>query len=110
MRAMVLFSVSFVVVWSGPAWSQPTPKSDSKPAKDASQDPPAATLTRSKLLKVKVTVNFTDVRLGEVLKEFAAQVDMRADAPVMWTYASDFPFAQKVSYSCKEKPLEDALD
>jgi hypothetical protein len=37
-------------------------------------------------------------------------VDMRADAQLMWTYGPNFPFAQKVTYSCKDKPLEEALD
>ncbi len=66
--------------------------------------------TRTKLLKAKVTVEFTDARLGEVLKEFAHLVEEKTDQPVMWAYATGFPFAQKVTFSVKDKPLEVALD
>jgi hypothetical protein len=78
--------------------------------KGAAKDTPAADLTRGKLLKVKVTGTFTDVRLGDVLKEFAAQVDMRGEQPVMWAYGKDFPFAQKVTFSVNDKPLDATLD
>ena len=67
-------------------------------------------LTRTKALKAKMSVDFKDARLGDVLKEFAAQVDMKADVQLMWTYGPDFPFAKKVNYACKDKPLEAALD
>jgi hypothetical protein len=70
----------------------------------------AAGLTRSKSLKAKMNVTFNDARLGDVLKEFAAQVEMRADTRLLWTYGPKFPYSQKVSYTCKDKPLEEALD
>ena len=58
---------------------------DKSEAKEAPQLTPAAERTRTKSLKAKVTVSFTEKRLGDVLKEFAAQVDMNADAQLMWT-------------------------
>lgn len=70
----------------------------------------AADLTRGKALKAKVSVAATDARLGDVLKEFAAQADMRSDMLILWAYGPGFPFAQKVTYSCKDKPVEAALD
>ena len=42
----------------------------------------AAERTRDKALKVKVAAEFTEARLGDVLKEFAAQVDMSADREI----------------------------
>jgi hypothetical protein len=50
------------------------------------------------------------VALRDVLKEFAAQVEMQAERPVMWTYAAGVPAGDRISYSCKDTPLEDALD
>jgi hypothetical protein len=79
-------------------------------AKGAAKDTPAADLTRTKLLKAKVTGEFADVPLGEVLKEFAHQVEEQADRPVMWSYGPGFPFAQKVTFAAKGQPLETALD
>lgn len=70
---------------------------------------PAAERTRTKLLAVKVTAVFRDVPLREVLKEFAHQVDGEAGRPVMWTYAAGVKGGDKVTYSCKDKPLAAAL-
>jgi len=71
-------------------------------AKDTSKEAPKSTgketpsdITRTKLLKTKVTGSFKDVRLGDILKEFADQVDTKGDQPVMWSYGTGFPFAQK---------------
>lgn len=83
-------------------------------APHASAQPPkltaAAEQTRDKALKVKVAAEFTEARLGDVLKEFAAQADMKADAVVLWTYGPMFPFDKKVTLTCKSKPLDEALD
>lgn len=107
MRLIVQFAA--VAVLCGGVLSAPaTAQKDDK--KDARSPTPAAELTRTKALKAKVTVAFTDARLGDVLKEFAAQIDMTADVQLMWAYGDGFPFAQKVTYSCKGKPLEAALD
>jgi hypothetical protein len=79
-------------------------------AKATGKDTPAADFTRTKLLKTKVTGEFADVPLGEVLKEFAHQVEEQTDRPVMWSYGPGFPFAQKVTFGTKGQPLEAVLD
>jgi hypothetical protein len=118
MRAIVLFAASVMLVGgvfdslsfvSGAA-QKDEKKDDKAAAKTPDKPTPAAELTRSKSLKAKMSVDFTNARLGDVLKEFAAQVDMKADVQIMWTYGANFPYAQKVTYSCQGKPLEEALD
>lgn len=79
-------------------------------AKAAAEYSPAAERTRMKLLPVKVTVEAKKVPLRDVLKEFAAQVEMQTERPVMWTYAADVPAGTPVTYTCSEKPLVKALD
>jgi hypothetical protein len=106
MRLILLIALA-AAVSDTPFVEGQTPK---EAPKTTAKDTPAADLTRTKLLKVKVTGTFTDVRLGDVLKEFAAQVDSRADEPVMWSYGPQFPFAQKVTFSVTDKPLDAALD
>ena len=122
MRSIVLFALSAALVAGVSTWSQcpaaarlndekkDEKKDDKTAAKGAGRPTDAAELTRAKSLKAKMTADFKDVRLGDVLKEFAAQVDMRADTRLLWTYGKDFPYAQKVTYACKDKPLEAALD
>jgi hypothetical protein len=78
--------------------------------KSTPKDTSAASSTRTKLLKAKVTVDSRDERLGEILKEFAAQVDMKADEPVMWSYGPGFPYEQKITFAVADKPLDEALD
>jgi hypothetical protein len=106
-RFTTLFSaLTFVPAGANEVFAQTpkeTPKSDAK-------ETAAAELTRTKLLRVKVSGAFTDVRLGDILKEFAAQVDMKNDEPVFWTYGTGFPFANKITITVKEQPLEVALD
>lgn len=106
MRPIVLFAVSVALLSAFPDAPAAAQKDDPKTATST----PAADLTRTKALKAKMSVTMSEVRLGDVLKEFAAQVDMKADVQLMWTYGANFPFAQKVTYSCKDKPLEAALD
>lgn len=84
-----------------------TPKD---PPKGAAKTTAAAELTRSKLLKAKVTVKFTDARLGDVLKEFAAQVEMQTEHPVMWAYETKFPYSKMLTFAAADQPLEAALD
>lgn len=115
MRAIVLFAASAALFGSGfgsVALVSGAPQKDEKKddKKDGGKPTAASELTRGTSLKAKMSVAFTDARLGDVMKEFAAQVDMRADAQLMWAYGPNFPFAQKVTYSCKDKPLEEALD
>jgi hypothetical protein len=122
MRVTVLFALSAGLFWAGFQPSEPTAraaqkdvkkdtkKDDKSAAKDAGTVTPAAQLTLTKSLKAKMSASFTDARLGDVLKEFAHLVDMRADTQLLWTYGPGFPYAQKVTYACKDKPLEVALD
>jgi hypothetical protein len=122
MRSIVLFALSAALVAGVSVWPrQPAGARQKDEKKDAKKDDkaasavpgqptPAAEVTRTKALKAKMSVDFKDARLGDVLKEFAAQVDMRADVQLLWAYGKDFPYAQKVTYACKDKPLEVALD
>lgn len=122
MRAIVQFVVSAVLIGSTLAWAQPVAKDTKKDAKkdtkkDATSNPPpgakttpASELTRTKLLKVKVNLEANEMRLGDLLKEIAAQVDMDADMPVMWMYGKDFPYSQKVTYRCSKKPVDVVLN
>jgi hypothetical protein len=87
-----------------------TPKDKSKDSSKEAPKVPAAEFTRNKLLKTKVTGSFQDVRIGDILKEFADQVDTKSDQPVFWAYGTGFPFSQKVSFNCNDKPLDVVLD
>ncbi len=102
MRPIVQFLSAAVVAWGVFAVS-PVSAQDAKPTA-------AADLTRTKALKAKVSVEAKEGRLGDVLKEFAAQADMRADMLVLWTYGPGFPYSQKVTYACKDRPIDVALD
>ncbi len=73
-------------------------------------DTPAAEMTRTKLFKSKITVDYKDTALREVLKEFAAQADMQNERIVLWTYAPDVKAGQLITYACDEKPLDQAMD
>ncbi len=86
------------------------PRVQNDDAKSAAKETAASELTRTKLLKAKVGGAFKETRLGDILKEFAAQVEMSTDHPVLWSYGPGFPFAKKVSYTAKDLPLETALD
>ncbi len=70
----------------------------------------AAQFTRATLLKSPVSGSFTTARLGDILKEFAHQVEVKTDHPVMWTYGSGFPYGKKLTITIEEQPLEAALD
>ena len=80
-------------------------------ADPAAKTSPAAERTTAKLLPMKVSGEFRGVPLREVLKEFAHQVEVAADRPVMWTYAAEArpKGGEKVTYSCKGKPLAEVL-
>ena len=104
--ALLIWGVSTTVLGSFPCTAQ-SPMADSSPDKKPSA---AAELTRSKLLKVTVMATFQNVRLGDILKELAAQVEMKSDQPLMWTYGPGFPFEKRVSFTCKDESLETALD
>ena len=120
MRATILFTVTVALLCGVGAAAQPTPsegkKDDKKDVKKDDKAPEAgkltaaAELTLTKALKVKLSMSVTGARLGDVLKELAAQADAKADLPLLWTYGPDFPFAQKVTYACKDKPIDVILD
>lgn len=81
-----------------------------EPPTSSEKDTPAANTTRTKLLKAKVKVDYkTAIPVGEILKEFAEQVDRQAGQPVMWAYGSGFPYNQKVVFACNSE-LDQALD
>ena len=101
-----IFAVIVIVCCTSPVSAQ-TPGDT---AKESGKSTSAAALTRSGLLKTKVTGDFAETRLGDILKEFAAQVDMKAGQPLMWSYGAGFPFAKKVTVAVKDKPLDSALD
>ena len=95
----ILFTFAFLCATTGRAEAQ-----------SAAKDTPAAERTRTKLLKAKITFEFTNTTLRECLKELAAQAEMQHDRPVMWTYATEVDAKQKVNYSCRGKPLDEVLD
>lgn len=74
------------------------------------KDTPAAEFTRTKALKVKVTAEFTEVKLGEILKEFAHLAEEKTDEPLMLAYGDGFPFAKKVTLKVTNVTLEAAFD
>ncbi|MDW8242854.1 MAG: hypothetical protein RMJ88_06555 [Thermogemmata sp.] len=74
------------------------------------KDTAAAERTRRTLATVKVSGRFTEARLGDILKEFAQQVEERIGEPVLWTYGPGFPAGLRLSLEIKEQPLEQALD
>lgn len=71
---------------------------------------PAAEHTRSKLLKVQLSVNFTRMPLREALKEIAHLVNENTERPIFWTYAADAVPNVPVTYNCRNKPVEQILD
>lgn len=90
-------------------------KDKTKEARTADQPKPTGMetppeYTRTILLKTKVSGSYENETLGEILKDLADQVDMKGEKPVMWTYGMGFPYTQKVTYSCDEKPLDAVLD
>lgn len=108
----------FLVAAAGGSSTAQIPKDKSKdPTKPVSKDvaktdgkQTPAEITRTKLLKTKVSGSFQEMRLGDILKELADQVDMQGEQPVMWAYGPGFPFDRKVNFECKEKPLDTVLD
>jgi hypothetical protein len=76
------------------------------------KDTRLAEFTRERYRKVKMTVEFKEGPLRDLLKEFAHQVrtDAEFDRPVMWTYADIALGGKPIAYSCMDKPLETALN
>src|SRR5688572_20942828 len=94
LRAAVVFAVAAGLFGWLPdplGATQKDEKKDAKtpakePLKDAGKLTPAAEETFAKLLKAKVSAEFKEARLGDVLKEFAHQVETKTDVPVLWAY------------------------
>src|SRR5437762_13385731 len=103
-RGLIAVGIA-VVLGVVPAAGQGPKDAPKEPAKAAAKDTPAAEFTRTKLLKAKVTGSFTDARLGDILKEFAAQVEVKTDEPVMWAYGTGLPFDRKVTFAVKNESL-----
>ncbi len=106
MRA-ISFGVMFAVAacgWAAPVAAQPADKA-------APKDTRAAEFTRDRYLKVKVTSEFKDAPLRDVLKEFAGQVQMDKEFthPVLWTYADAELGSKPVTYTCTDKALDAVL-
>jgi hypothetical protein len=115
MRPSVLFALSAALLAGLFAWPQLEAEAREKDEKkEGKTEPgkltPAAERTLTRALKAKVSGEFNEVRLGDVLKLWADQVDTKADLTILWAYGEGFPYSQKVTYRCKEKPLEVALD
>lgn len=109
MRSTVLLAAVALLGFGGAAGARPVPQDEKKDAPADAKATPAAEFTRTKALKAKVSADFKEVRLGDVLKEFAAQADMRSDMLILWAYGPGFPYSQKVTYACKDKPIDAAL-
>lgn len=73
-------------------------------------DTPAAAFTRNRALKVRVSVRFTEVPLGDVLKELAHLAEEQTARPLLWAYAPRFPYDRKVTFAAKDQPLDVVLD
>jgi hypothetical protein len=72
---------------------------------------PAAEQTRSKLLKVQLTLNFSKMPLRDALKEIAHLVNENTERPIFWTYAVEGAVPNvPVTYNCKDKAVEQILD
>lgn len=72
---------------------------------------PTAEHTRTKLLKVRLSVNFNRMPLREALKEIAHLVNENTERPIFWTYAAaDAVPNTPVTYNCKDKAVDQILD
>jgi hypothetical protein len=106
---LIALLISSFVIPSRGAISSATQPINNKAAQTQKLSPAAAN-TRTQLQKVKVSGTFKDVRLGDILKQLATHVETKSDEPLMWTYATGFPFAKRVSFTSKDQTFEAALD
>lgn len=110
MRAILFAVLSTGLISSAGKPGTVAAQAAKEPAKLVVKDTPLAEFTRTKSLKTKVTVDFTEVKLGEILKEFAHLAEEKTDEPLMLSYGPGFPFGQKMTFAVKNQPLEVALD
>jgi len=108
----ILFAVlsATLIAAAGNGHSATAQVAKDPPKTPAIKDTTLAEFTRTKALKTKVTADFTEVKLGEILKEFAHLAELKTDEPLMLSYGPGFPFAKKVTFTVKNQPLETALD
>lgn len=82
-----------------------------QPAAAAGGVSAAAENTRSKLLKVKLSVNFSKMPLRDAMKELAHLVDLATERPIFWTYAAEGAVPNvPVTYNCQEKAVDQILN
>src|SRR4051812_38414858 len=99
------FSAALIVAAGQPSpiTAQVAKTQPKEPPKLTVKDSPLADFTRTKALKTKVTADFADIRLGEVLKEFAHLAEEKTDEPLMLSYGEGFPFSKKVTFAVKNQ-------
>ena len=73
------------------------------------EDTEAAALARTKSLKAKITLDVQAMPLFDFLKEVSAQCEMELAKPPKWTYSPEVDKTPKVSYRCKDKPVDEVL-
>lgn len=79
------------------------------PSSGFAADTEAAALARGTSLKTKVSVDAQNASLIDFLKELSAQAEMQLAKPPKWTYAPDVSKSEKVTYRCRDKPIEEIL-
>ncbi len=79
-------------------------------AADPPKDTPGAALTRSKKLKAKVTLDAKNEPLRDVFGDVSGQLEDQKLGKLRVTNAPGVSLNQRITYACKDKPLEDALD
>jgi TolA-binding protein len=97
LRAICLCSLLTVAVVAGPAYGQ------------AEKDTKAAAATRAKKLQAKLTVTFDDTPLKEVLEELKSQVEAAGAGTVSFKLEPGVSMNQKITFTAKDKPLEQVL-
>jgi hypothetical protein len=112
MKSVTLFTLAAALTLASGAASPSAGQTSKETAKEVAKTPSStsAAFTLNTLLKTKVSGTFENMRLGEVLKDLADQVDQKGDKPVMWVYGKGFPYEKSITFSCNEKPLDAVLD
>lgn len=77
---------------------------------ESAPDTALAAKVRAEKLKVKITVEFKNEMLKDIFKEFSAQVEAKKLGVLAFAPDTGVSMNSRVTFSCKDKPLEDALD